>query len=218
MMKNYFNKKSYSELYTEQYPSFSNPSFLERKTVVEYSIGCMQLLPKTFEVKDLINDDKPYFHLMFHVTLQFFVDTDFNSISFFKFRFSISGDESEKNINDFKSYPIQNLFSDFIKNNYKEEIKNLNSIKINQKTFKISKEDKITLEKSGNDYLDLIFKKEHELFIINQIDADFYKNNDSVPQGIEIYEKNSYARLAYIFEEKFLNPNQNSHQKKIKKI
>lgn len=217
-MKNYFNKKSYSDLYTEQYPSFSNPSFLERKTVVEYSIGCMQLLPKTFEVKDLVNDDKPYFHLMFHITLQFFVDTDFNSISFFKFRFSISGDESEKKINEFKSFPIQNSFSDFIKNNYKEEIKKLNNIQINQKTFKISQEDKIIIEKSGTEYIDLIFQKEHELFILNQIDADFYKNSDSVPQGIEIYEKNSYARLAYIFEEKFSKPIKQQSVKKTKKI
>jgi len=71
------------------------------------------------------------------------------------------------------------------------------------------------LEWNATQYSDLIFKKEHELFLINQLDADFYKNNDSVPHGIEIYEKNSYARLAHIFEEKFnISPIKN----KLKKI
>ena len=217
-MKNYFNKNSYSDLYAEQFPSLSNPSFFERKTILEYSIGSMQLLPKTFHVADLNDENKPFFYLMFHVTLQFFIHPEFNSISFFKFRFSISGDESEKNINDFKSYPIQDLFSDFIKKNYIEEINNLNTITINQKTFTISKEDKLIINKNGQQYLDLIFKKEHELFLINQLDADFYKNNDSVPHGIEIYEKNSYARLAHIFEEKFNNLLPSKNKNKLKKI
>ena len=217
-MKNYFNKNSYSDLYTEQFPSLSNPSFFERKTILEYSIGCMQLLPKTFEITDLNTENKPFFHLMFHVTLQFFVNSEFNSISFFKFRFSIAGDESEKNTNDFKSYPIQDLFSDFIKKNYIEEINKLNTIKINQKIFTISKEDKLIIDKNGKQYIDLIFQKEHEIFLINQIDADFYKNNDSVPHGIEIYEKNSYARLANIFEEKFNNSLPSKNKYKLKKI
>lgn len=168
---------------------------------LEFSMVFMQIMPKTFEIPDFDhNNDKPNYFLMFSFTLQFIEKN--NIVELRKSRFSIMGSDTDnEKIYEYKPYNLDYSFKDFIKDKYLELVTTTDEIFFDGKTYIISNEDKVKMLECVQ-HLDKIFPNEKDIIILDQIDADFYKPNDS-QDGILLYQNSCKARQMHILNEKF---------------
>lgn len=84
------------------------------------------------------------------------------------------------------------------------------------KTYHINKIDQKKI-KEGASYFDIIFPNEKDMYLINNIDADFHiKNGNGLEEGLYIYEKSCTTQQMQLLEQKLPIKSGNKQIKKNK--
>lgn len=194
----------FSNHYTDQFSTYSQGE----RNFVELSLSFMHLLPRSFEVPTLIPNNQDYYFLMFGISLQFLIieedviTLDSSLIEFNKFRFSIMGICSDYPQSDnYQQYPLDYSFKDFIKKTYEEFLKKTPFIVHDKRTYHINELNQ-ELITQGLHYLDQIFPYDKNMVLLNEINADFYTQQDSgTEEGVYIYEKSRIINHVHLLEE-----------------
>lgn len=188
--------KYHTNHYSDTYSTYSQ--YGEKNTMVELTLGCFQLIPKTFEIPGIVDDPRNNsYHLSFFVTFKF-IEHD-KKISLEKIRFSLSGSQSKSYEHlDFKELSEKEEFCDFIKKEFVKFFYKTKSFVSDKVLYEINNKDQKKIKESFK-YLELIFPNKKEIIIIDLPNVDFYKGQDNaLEDGVLIYEK---SRTVFAFKD-----------------
>lgn len=184
-------KKQYlqSRVYADDYVSLSGRT---TKLTIEH----VQIIKKSFYVKGLEKEYKPYYYLSIYIDFEFDRITEHN-IKLQNIKSSIIAVEKELGINEAKSYEeysIKENFADYIKRNYKEKVNELKQLNIEGTftTYEIKEEDLIKIKESTN-YVEKILERENEITILSDMGIKF-ETTKSLQKGLDIYKGYSILR------------------------